>query len=176
MSQSTMNTTVPAWSSSKEHGRDSPLCLSPSEPQRGRKRVRSHLPVMRPLHHEPSCESTLRGRRRNRSNSPVGPVSRNTSVAARDRRQSPLKQRHVSIIQQHNTRRSQCPSRSRSANAPPGSTGAQRRRQRTRSRSRVHRLEGMFSTLEMNSPLQFEVLINELSLESVTAESGQPED
>ncbi|TLD21368.1 hypothetical protein PspLS_09015 [Pyricularia sp. CBS 133598] len=176
-----MNTTVPAWSSSKEPGRDNPVCLSPSEQQRGRKRVRSHLPVMRPLHHEPSCESTLRGRRRNRSNSPIGPVSRNTSIAARDRRQSPLKQRHVSIIQQQqqqqNTRRSQCPSRSRSANAPPGSTGAQRRRQRTRSRSRVHRLEGMFSTLEMNSPLQFEVLINEpLPLESVTVESGQPED
>ncbi|QBZ57252.1 hypothetical protein PoMZ_02176 [Pyricularia oryzae] len=174
-----MNTTVLAWSSSKEAGRDNPLCLSPSEPQRGRKRVRSHLPVMRPLHHEPSCESTLRGRRRNRSNSPIGTVSpRNTSIAARDRRQSPLKQRHVSIIQQqHNTRRSQCPSRSRSANAPPGSTGAQRRRQRTRSRSRVHRLEGMFSTLEMNSPLQFEVLINEPSLGSVAVESGgRPED
>lgn len=124
--------------------------LAPQDPEaRGRKRRRDpvHITFTRPQHN-PSAGSTLRGRCRHRSPSRLAIASRTNSHATRDASPSASKRRLVAVItlRPENHRRSQSPSRSRSA-GDPNMMFAKRRRQRTQSRSRPHIEKETFSPI-----------------------------
>lgn len=117
-----------------------PRAFSPDpDTPRGRKRHRSLTRCdLEAIHYGGTGESsTLRGRPRRRSTSPVALSSRASSRAIPDTSVSPMRKRLLRIVIL-DRRRNQSPSRSRSPNhqqAPP------RRRHRTRSRSRTHTKE-----------------------------------
>ncbi|KAK1961044.1 hypothetical protein LY78DRAFT_589530 [Colletotrichum sublineola] len=116
-----------------------PRTFSPDpDTHRGRKRDRSLTRCdLEATHYGGTGESsTLRGRPRRRSTSPVAPLSRASSRGIPSTSVSPMRKRLLHIVLDR--RRGQSPSRSRS---PNHQQAPRRRRHRTRSRSRSHTKE-----------------------------------
>ncbi|KAK2022847.1 hypothetical protein LX32DRAFT_657400 [Colletotrichum zoysiae] len=130
-----------------------PRPFSPDpDTHRGRRRERSLTRCgLEVTHYGGTGESsTLRGRPRRRSTSPVALSSRASSRAIPSTSVSPMRKRLLRIVL-FDRRRSQSPSRSRS---PNHQQAPRRRRHRTRSRSRTHSKEGYQAKDQLPRPIQ----------------------
>ncbi|KAK1997151.1 hypothetical protein LX36DRAFT_84833 [Colletotrichum falcatum] len=130
-----------------------PRAFSPDpDTHRGRKRDRSLTRCdLEATHYGGTGESsTLRGRPRRRSTSPVAPSSRASSRAIPSTSVSPMRKRLLRIVLL-DRRRGQSPSRSRS---PNHQQAPRRRRHRTRSRSRTHANEVYQAKDQLPRPTQ----------------------
>ncbi|GKT48543.1 uncharacterized protein ColSpa_08724 [Colletotrichum spaethianum] len=124
----------------------------PADTHRGRKRDRSLTRCdLEATHYGGTGESsTLRGRPRRRSTSPVALSSRTSSRAIPSTSVSPMRKRLLRVVL-FDRRRSQSPSRSRS---PNHQQAPRRRRHRTRSRSRTHTKDMYQATDQLPRPRQ----------------------